>query len=304
MRYFVLCILFCGFMFAEQATNSTIMVRCDDGSEYDFLSAPQDIKLGSMKGAINPNVDTVVFIHGFNNSYSGATSSYSNARNVMSKELGNVNYVGIYWPSNTLDFPTAIKRANKSGKYIMHIVSEINKQTGGKSRIHLVCHSLGARVVLNTLAENTARSIPWGNMCFLAAAVDKDAFFTFNGTNIVGRNNFIVYSENDLVLKYLYSRDQIAQLPGAEKFNALSYDEKVQYLENLPKRQLRSAFDRSLYTKLQGTRGVAMGLVGAFLGNSNELQNVENLDKSSIVPSHSYWSNSKILSYTAKKIKE
>ena len=304
MRFFILCILFCGVVFAQQTANSTIMVRCDDGSEYDFLSAPQDIKLGAMKGAINPNVDTVVFIHGFNNSYSGASSSYSNAFNVMSRELGKMNYVGIYWPSNTLDFPTAIKRANKSGKYIMHILSEINRQTGGNSRIHIVCHSLGARVLLNTLAENTARSIPWGNMCFLAAAVDQDAFFTFNGTNMVGRNNFIVYSENDLVLRYLYSRDEIAQLRGAEKFNALSFDEKVQYLENLPNTRFRSEFDRSLYAKLQETRGVAMGLEGAFLGNSNELQNVQNLDKSSIVPSHSYWSNDKILQYTAQKIKE
>ncbi|WP_372369220.1 DUF726 domain-containing protein [Candidatus Uabimicrobium sp. HlEnr_7] len=304
MKYFILCILFAGIIFAEEAANSTIMVRCDDGSEYDFLSAPQDIKLGSMKGAINPNVDTVVFIHGFNTSYSGATGSYSNARNVMSRELGNMNYVGVYWPSNTLDFPTAIKRANKSGNYIMHILSEINKQAGGRSRIHIVCHSLGARVLLNTLKENAARSIPWGNMCFLAAAVDQDAFFTFNGTNMVGRNNLIIYSENDLVLKYLYSREEVAKLPGAEKFNKLSFDNKVQYLQTFRHAGLRSEFDHLLYSKLQKTRGIAMGLEGAFLGNSQELQNVENRDKSSIVPSHSYWSNNQILQYTAQKIKE
>ena len=36
MRFFILCILFCGVVFAQQTANSTIMVRCDDGSEYDF----------------------------------------------------------------------------------------------------------------------------------------------------------------------------------------------------------------------------------------------------------------------------
>lgn len=309
-KVFIITLVLCSaFMYAD-TENSLVMVRCDNGSEDGFLPSPQSMDLGTLKSNLNPNVDTVVLVHGFNTSYSSAKSSYTTASSVLASELGNRNYVGFYWPSNTwLSFGTAVKHANTAGKYLIYMLSEISKICN--TRVHIICHSLGGRVLLSTLQQNEARYVRWGKNCLLAAAVHNNIFFTsFANTNTVAQYNYVYFSKNDGVLKYLYSLyywlfdRENQKLPGAEKFLNLSLAEQLRYMESLEKGKFveLSEFDRELLRQIRIAEKDAMGLVGAFLGNSNELRKVENIEVSNIVDGHSYWGNSTVIRMAAKKI--
>ncbi|BBM83525.1 alpha/beta hydrolase [Candidatus Uabimicrobium amorphum] len=310
-KIFIVVLIMCSACLYAETENSLVMVRCDNGSEDGFLPSPQDMELSTLKANLNPNVDTVVLVHGFNTSYSSAKSSYTTACSALVSELGNRNYVGFYWPSNTwLSFGTAVKHANAAGKYLIYMLSEISKICR-TTRVHIICHSLGGRVLLSTLQQNEARYVRWGKNCLLAAAVHNNIFFTsFANTNLVSQYNYVYFSKNDGVLKYLYSLyywlfDRKNQkLPGAEKFLRLSTTEQLRYMDALDngKFTARSEFDRELLRQIRIAEKDAMGLVGAFRGNSNELRKVENIEVSNIVDGHSYWGNSTVIRMAAKKI--
>lgn len=310
MRLFLLFVSVCFLTLqAENAAGYVMMVRCDDGSEDTHLSSPEDINLIALRN-LNPNKETVVLVHGFNNSYNGAKSSYTTSSKVLHSKMGDVNYVGFYWPSNTwVNFAKAVRNANKSGSYLMHVLAEISKVTN--KRIHFVCHSLGARVILSTLNKNEARYISWGKTCFLAAAVHHDSFFTnFAGANLVSQQNYVYFSKNDNVLKYLYSiYYPIASLnmrsSESSEFASLSLDEKIEYMKNLDSnRSVRgiSEFDVALLADIDRAGNEAMGLIGSFLGNSKELRKVENVEVSDVVSGHTYWSNTRVFQMVAGQL--
>ena len=173
-----------------------------------------------------------------------------------------------------------------------------------------MCHSLGGRVLLSTLQQNEARYIPWGKTCLLAAAVDNRSFFnSFANTNLVAQYNYVYFSKNDGVLKYLYAlyywlfEKKITESPEEEQFKKLSLSQQIDYMSALDKKnRALSEFDKELLQQIRRAEKDAMGLVGAFLGNAKELRKVENIDVSNIVDGHTYWTNNTVIRMAAKKI--
>lgn len=302
----------------ESDSGSLVMVRCDTGYGDKLLSSPDKMDLSALAQSFNPKVDTIIFIHGFNNSHSSAKESFGKSVGMLKPVLGDRNYVGFYWPSDLLVmFGTAVEHANKSAPFLMHVLSNINSWYGGSNRkIHLMSHSLGGRVLLSTLKLNDARYIKWGYCFSFAAAVHSDVYFTgFSGTNQPPLKTLVFHSKNDWVLKYLYSlyywlfdSRGFEGTPEYSRWQAFSLEEKLQYMRELELScdaggKPRSEFDAALYSAIEDAEKQAMGLNGAKLGDPVSIGKVGNVDVSEVVEGHSYWDNRQIMDKVSAVLK-
>ena len=147
-----LIIILCISSVYSQSKTSLIMTRCSK-NDKELLSSPSQMNLSNLQNNFNDNQDTMIFVHGFKTSFSDATKNYQASINHLQPALGNLNYVGFHWPGNFLiDFGAAIKNANKSGAYLIYLLQKIQTWYGNSNcKIHIISHSLGARVTLQAL---------------------------------------------------------------------------------------------------------------------------------------------------------
>ena len=291
--------------------NSPMMVRCDSGNSSTFLSSPSQMNLASLQQSFQSNLDTVIFVHGYLTSYSGAKKNYTKAINIMRPVIGRKNFVGFHWPGKVLWFGTAVANSNKAGIFLMYLVSKINQWYGGNGhRIHLVVHSLGARTMLTALHQNTARYIPWGKCQVLAGAVHYDAYKTpFTGVNQLPLRSYVYHSSRDGVLKYLYSlyyslfgSSKSRNLAGMNSWSKLTISEQISYLRKLEQsiesgKKNYSELDAYLYQNIQRAKKKAMGLVG-----SQPVSKVININVTDVAGSHFYWDNDAVLRRISKQM--
>ncbi|WP_372365705.1 alpha/beta hydrolase [Candidatus Uabimicrobium sp. HlEnr_7] len=307
----VVVFLFSVTAFTQQ-TNDLTILNCNNGND-SFLSSPQEIPLQQLQQNFDASVDTVVLVHGFNNTFSSAKRTFNSVYPVLKSKLGHVNYVGFHWPVNiSIDFGKGMKHANKAGDYLTHVLATMTNWYGGSNnKIHIISHSLGARVVLSSLNNNSARYINWGYCNFFAPAVHNNVFLTsFKGTNIFAPHNFVYYSKNDYTLKYTYAlwywlfgrNDNWQNIPGSQDFIAMSMDEKLQYMHSLETKNSRSKneFEQQLFTQILRAEKDAMGLVGA--STEDVVTKVSNTNAADFVSGHSYWQSETVLHMAAERI--
>ncbi len=298
--------------FVSLSLQAQVLVRSDN-DWGGFLSKPSDIDLGELRSKFRSDLDTVVMVHGFNNSPSGAKSSFQVCTSNLRKHIGERNYVGFYWPSNTLiDFGKAVSNANESGPYLVHVLGEISRWYGNSSRkIHIISHSLGGRVLLSTLKQNEIRFVKLGQCFSMAAAVHSNIYTkSFSKTNDAPERTWVYYSNGDGVLKYLYAlyhwlfEMNIASDSDYDKFMSLTLDEKLKYMDELYKKHNNgvappSSFDQSLLEAIQRSSQDAMGLVGC----KPLVGKVTNVEVTKFVNGHTYWSNSKMMELIGAKLR-
>ncbi len=286
-----------------------LMVRCDDGGDKEFLSSPDSINLSSLQSGFDPNVDSVVMVHGFLNDFDDCKGSYTATMNTLKPIIGKRNYVGFHWPSKVLWFGTGVENANKSGEYLVHVLVNMSRWYGTSNRkIHLMTHSLGGRVLLNTLSTNQARYVKWGTCYTMASAVHNDSFqTTFPGTNEIPQKIYVFHSNRDYVLKYIYSLYYWLfgrggfDYPEAEAWMQMPVTEQLEYLQRLDEQMqrgetVRSEFDQFLCDLMVEASKQAMGLEG-----SQPTYKVENVNVSDVVDSHTYWENTAVIERIAHK---
>lgn len=304
--YFLMIFLVLGCFTQAQ---SLVMVRCDQ-DESGFLSSPSQINLSGLQSSFDVNVDTVVFIHGYLTNFDDAKGNYESAVSILKTQLGKRNYVGFHWPSKVVWFGTAVENANQCGPYLMHILTNITKWYGSSNRkIHFVTHSLGARVMLNTLKLNSARYVKWGSCFNMAAAVHNNAYDTpFTGTNEVAQRNFIYHSDRDGVLKYIYSLYYFlfdrrrTESREFRDFDQMPDPQKIEYMRNLDENVQQgfapeTELDIFLCESMERAKQDAMGLSGSLPANK-----VENINVTDIASSHFYWSHTEVLKKIASKM--
>lgn len=288
-------------------SGSLIMVRCDNDEE--FLESPSQMQLGHLQSSFDTSVDTVVFVHGYMTNFDDARGNFEGAVSVLKSKIGKRNYVGFHWPSKVLWFGTAVTGANTSGRFLLHVLSNISKWYGSSNkRIHLMTHSLGARVLLNALKLNEARYVKWGYCFNMAAAVHNNAYIdSFAGTNEIAQKNYVYYSDRDGVLKYIYTLyywlfDRNERGREFPDWDQMSDPEKIEYLQKLDQTLQEGGYpqtdlDMYLMETMERASKEAMGLVG-----SVGVSKVENLNVSDIASSHSYWEHTEVLKKIAEKM--
>ncbi len=305
MKKFFILLLLC--LVWSEASGVLVMVRADKDEE--FLSSPEKMDLTNLRNTFNPNVETIVYIHGYLNDYSSAKDTYKEAVKDAKAIIGDRNYIGFHWPSQVIWFGTAVDNANKAGKYIAYALTEVHNLYGeNPQKIHVICHSLGCRVILNTLSLPEAQNLPWGNICMMAPAVRSSAFRKeFPDTNLYAKN-YIFHSTRDGVLKHLYSlyeslfgEDRTERNELIEWINK-PVEEQLAYIEELDQKlqngfQPTTELDYMLRNALAVSRKDAMGLNGAQAG-----ANIINMNYRHFAHDHQDYWRSKIQNLIATEL--
>ena len=285
------------------------MVTCDKG-DNKFVDSPADMDLSNLQSNFDPQLDTIVMVHGFFNTFDSAKESYTAINKVMQTKTGKYNYVGFSWPCNiVLDFGKGVNHANKAGEYLTHLLTEISGWYGSdERRVHVMSSSLGNRVTFSALKQNSSRFIKWGQCFNFCPGVHQDVYLNeFKDTNSIPQKNWIFFAKNDFVLGYLYAayywlfgRD--GEIP--QDWQQLNGEERIAKMrelwQNRNSRNLND-FEQQVVAAIERAQKNAMGLVGADLGQST-VKNVVNIEVTDMVETHSYWKNPKVLNIVVNKL--
>ncbi len=150
----------------------------------------------SLQGANCPP-SIVIYIHGFQNDAAGATMNFAQVETM----LGRVGYPGpVYgfsWDSNpgVTQFPDAERSANMNGKVLAKLLKAIKASCPG-IKIHIITHSLGARVALNALKCGGCTD----STHLIAAAVKNEVLEPgqeFGGSNMATNAGLMIAWHND-----------------------------------------------------------------------------------------------------------
>ncbi len=138
---------------------STAVDREFTGGEY----------LAALKGQ-----RVLLLVHGYNNTEDAVNLAYATIERSVRAAFGTAYDVvtGYTWPGGEigLSYPVARSRANTAGPRLGTWIRKIARSAGA---LDIMCHSLGARVVLKALERGGGR--PVRNLYLLAAAVDNEA---------------------------------------------------------------------------------------------------------------------------------
>lgn len=121
--------------------------------------------------------NVLVLVHGYNNTEDDVNLAYARIETAVTKHVpGKFDIVvGYTWPGGAIgiSYPIARARANGAGPRLAPWLQKIARKA---KSLDVMCHSLGARVVLKALGaghKNPAK--PLRNLYLLAAAVDNES---------------------------------------------------------------------------------------------------------------------------------
>jgi Alpha/beta hydrolase of unknown function (DUF900) len=180
----------------------------------DFRSAPQG-------GAVVPGrltagtldrlqqCGTMVFlVHGFNVDRADGTAELTAFATHLPALGANAAAVAVLWPGDSvigpLCYPFQTSKADDSAVELATFIGDNLPQHPG---ISFVGHSLGCRVVLETVRQLWIKNVAVAQVCLMAAAVDNDslagAVDYFNAAQYATRLG-VLYSPSDRVLRDAY----------------------------------------------------------------------------------------------------
>lgn len=198
-----------------------------DATEYDTTGDVPGLDSGDCPDEI------VIYVHGFQNDEDAAVENFNAARESLAANGYTHPVVGFSWDSNTgaLEFDDAKQIATWNGKKLAQFVLDYRCECPD-TRIRLVAHSMGARVVLNAIQELTENE-KWtdcecGNgkidsVHLLGAAVDNEEVGVESGfgsaiEEVVGEFHNMWNSEDDVLSTWygVEEGDQALGEDGAE----------------------------------------------------------------------------------------
>ncbi|HEX7085729.1 MAG TPA: alpha/beta hydrolase [Vicinamibacterales bacterium] len=157
--------------------------NCTEFSETDAI---RDVVLEDPSTAVDRDLSeaeylaalkaqrVLLLVHGYNNTEDDVNLAYARIERTVRSTFGKEYDVvtGYTWPGGAIgtSYPIARSRANTAGP---RLATWIRKIAGAAKALDIMCHSLGARVVLKALEKG--RSKPVRNLYLLAAAVDNEA---------------------------------------------------------------------------------------------------------------------------------
>lgn len=176
--------------------DTAVFIDCGDGKVT--VKTPDDFAR-TVRGR-----HVVLATHGFNVSQKSGIDALSGWGSLYTLPPDAV-YIGILWPGDALllrviDYPVEAGEANQSGELLAQFLDAYG---AGASTYSFVSHSLGARVVLQTVAQLS--HIRPKNLILMAGAIEDDCLDDefCKAVDQAERIN-VVASERDEVLKLAY----------------------------------------------------------------------------------------------------
>jgi hypothetical protein len=147
------------------------VASCAGTSIADYSGVRLEELLAAVSGR-----DVLIATHGFNVDRAAGIACLSNWGGLLQLPP-NAAFVGLLWPGDSiwahgLDYPEEPKIANEAGE---RLAGFLDSHFGGAASLSLASHSLGARVVLQTI-ENL--HLPVRRATIMAGAIDDDCLTT------------------------------------------------------------------------------------------------------------------------------
>jgi len=151
--------------------------------------------------------DVVFLVHGFNvDRANGAIELQTFGENLPA--LGEGAAVAVLWPGDSVfgavSYPFETNKADDSA---VELATFISDSLPHRPRISFVGHSLGCRVVMETVRHLWIKNIPVAQVCLLAAAIDNNSLTDraqyCDAAGYAARVG-VLYSPSDTVLKEAY----------------------------------------------------------------------------------------------------
>lgn len=170
----------------------------------------------------------VFFVHGFNNDLGAASAAYSRFLPLLGDVSAQV--IGVYWPGDSwaggANYMQALERVPAIARRFAQLLYS-SALGSGRLDVSFVCHSLGGRLVLETLRELSALvkrqplpSLVVHRVAFMAGAIPTSRLDRRQALNValraLGARSMSVYSEADRVLHYAFPMGE--SLAGAAFF--------------------------------------------------------------------------------------
>lgn len=188
----------------------------------------------------------LILVHGFNNSRSAAEASFDRMierlkPGLLASRVAPEAVARFQWPGNAavgpfaaldfLGYPVDIERARDSAVSFGRYLSDYVASAAPGSRVSLIGHSLGCRLLLEMFARHL-RAAPGGAgidvVCLMAPAVPVDLATSgapLAGTAATARVMLKAFSANDAVLRFAFPSGQL--LAVAMNIEPAFYDEAV-----------------------------------------------------------------------------
>jgi len=177
----------------------------------------------------------VILVHGYNNSLKAACRSYAKLRRLMPVRFPRVGQ--FFWPGDLsngllskLSYPAQIESAREAAGRLARFLGDVARERRMPLEIVLVGHSLGCRVVLETL--RAARSMTdWPSVrvvCLMAAAVPRGHVRPggeLRDAIAAGRDRLVLHSRDDGVLQWTFPIGQLAA--GVKEWGGQIWPEAV-----------------------------------------------------------------------------
>ncbi|MFZ0272005.1 MAG: alpha/beta hydrolase [Acidobacteriaceae bacterium] len=167
------------------------------------LADYQSLPLNQLQRDIRA-MNVLVGTHGFNVNRADGIEHLSNWEGLL--QLGpSYVFIGLLWPGDSvwahgLDYPEEPKIANDAGSGL--IAPFLNSNFGGVASLSFASHSLGARLVLETVVNLT---LPVKRVTLMAGAIDDDCLNTeFQGAASKIQEIRALASKKDTVLSGLF----------------------------------------------------------------------------------------------------
>lgn len=146
-------------------------------------------------------------VHGFNVDRADGTAELT-ALGANLPAVGSGAAVAVLWPGDSsigpLSYPFETSKADDSAVELATFIGD-NLQPG--TAISFIGHSLGCRVVMETVRQLFMKGIPVSQVCLMAAAVDNDSLGSaveyFGAAQFADRVG-VLYSPSDKVLEFAY----------------------------------------------------------------------------------------------------
>jgi hypothetical protein len=177
-------------------------------AEVDGAVVPGRLTLGT------PTIDdlqacrSVAFmVHGFNVSRSDGTAELRNLGALLPAAAGGAA-VAVLWPGDSMlgaaSYPFETNKADDTAVELAKFIGD-NLLPG--CSISFAAHSLGSRVVMQTVQQLKIKGVPVGQVCLMAGAIDNNSLADaghYRPAAEYAQRVAVLYSPGDKVLKYAY----------------------------------------------------------------------------------------------------
>jgi esterase/lipase superfamily enzyme len=177
-------------------------------ADVDGAVVPGRLTLGTPTLDMLRECQNIVFlVHGFNVSRSNGAAELQ-ALSGLLPAIGAGAAVAVLWPGDSLLGPTSYPfETNKADDSAVELAKFIGDNLPQCPTISFAAHSLGSRVVMQTVQQLKIMGVPVNQVCLMAGAIDNDSLAgeaDYLAAAQYAERVAVLYSPSDTVLQYAY----------------------------------------------------------------------------------------------------